>query len=123
MNEAPIARCDVCMTGNPEPVHILSTKPILIGNILSNGQWAICSPCRDDFESGATSSLFERWKANVQPFTPMATIIASRPILRRLWLTAWDNRTDLREGTEADRLEMIRNLEGFRRMTPDRRVP
>lgn len=134
MTEAPhtpIARCDFCMAPDPEHVRVVVSKPVLIGDTLTTGDWATCSDCYVDLMAGGFEHIFQRWMTHAGGAavsfalaTGQTVVVADwRAQLVDLWRKSWKAHIGVRDATEGDRLEMVSELEKFRQTHPERILP
>lgn len=126
-----IARCDFCMVGNPKQVFVVTTKVMLIEDILSTGEWSACGQCLWDLEHDDYGAVFDRWIIEsgykILETVPEKQRDTMKFYLRKniylIWDIAWGKRISVAEATTNDKLDMVKNLEKFRRDTPDRLIP
>lgn len=133
MDAPPIAKCDFCMAGNPDPAYVVVSKPFLIPDqqVMTTGEWATCADCLADLDADRFESMFQRWMANAGGAAVAAAILRGQTVvvaewhnaLDQLWRKSWQTRTDVRPASTGDRLEMVSELEKFRRTHPERILP
>lgn len=131
MTDIPVAKCDFCMAPDPEGIRVVVSKPVLIGDALTTGEWATCADCFVDLMAGAFGDMFQRWMTHAGNAAVASALLAGQTVvigtwrasLTDLWRQSWNQRTAVREATEADRLEMVSELERFRQTHPERILP
>lgn len=129
--ELPIAKCDFCMTPNPEPVHVVVSKPVRMADVITTGEWATCGDCMTDLSRQEYALIFQRWMKHAGSAAVAHALVSGQTVviadwrahLISLWSEAWRHRTSVREATLGDRMEMVSELEKFRQTHPGRILP